>query len=664
MAVNETVNVGSTSSPPSCPSSERSSRTDSAPDDGVICSGESSTTHESSSPAALTSPPSPSLQSNKTDAKEGRVRTDSGCESVSASPESTDGFDKDGLIHEIPPEGITKDLISKGLAPDPQNGASKSITKPIARATPDSSPKEDKVDLPIRVVLVKACQKLPEIDRGEGCFGTNGQKSDGNVADKKKDEAPTSENEPPPSKSKGRSDDNSNNQEPNEGGSDKRDLLEHLASDGSSSRLSATDKLAESDLEQSACQKNGDADKDQIVDVPSTVSAASTTSGSEASSTNALVLSGASHVIDLPRDVPSTPPEGNTPVSPAVTPSISAVANNDDQSSSTVLDDATQEDGPPSVVHTAVTNSVTLSVTAAAATLAPIPATPLDNLDNFRQRFHIQNRASFYARYMSTTVPVDPAALMGAQAATGLEARFQDVRHRTDEFESLPNHLPTPTYCQMYKSSDNLPCKSGARFHQELGIRCCGTHRKELQGHGGLNGVQITKCGTKVKVYLTPDIFYPPVLDDNFKPSKPLRHAIRYDYKRKDGVLYAQEGDFTDQPRGHRWTNIGQTNSLKDRSSDKKKEVGVSLHMADYYSWTADVVRLEKMVHGLIKAQGSWIDPKAPGSTTTHLEFFNIGKEDVRGFVIKAVSFMKVYFPSSVHEFVGDKQIFVQYANN
>lgn len=154
-------------------------------------------------------------------------------------------------------------------------------------------------------------------------------------------------------------------------------------------------------------------------------------------------------------------------------------------------------------------------------------------------------------------------------------------------------------------------------------------------------------------------VFYPPALGDNFKPSKPLRHAIKYDYQREAGVLYAQEGDFRDQPHGCRWTNIGRTGSLKTRSRPKEKELGVSLNLADYYSWIADVARLEGMVHGLIKAQGSWVNPKAPGSTTKRLEFFKIGKEDVRGFVIDAVSFMEAYFPSSVHEFVDDTRIFM-----
>ncbi|KAF9273920.1 hypothetical protein BGZ74_004558, partial [Mortierella antarctica] len=633
----------------------------SAPDDGVVCNVQSSTTRESSSPAAPTSPPSPSLQSNKTDAKEGRVRTDSGCEPVTAS--STEGSDEAEPPQENSPKDTTQNHVDKVLVHDPQSATSKSVATPIAKATPESPPKEAKVGLRTRVALAKACEKLPDDDGGEGCSGTSGQKSDRNIADKKTDEAPTSGNGSPPSKSKGRSDANSNSQEPNESGSDERDQLEHLESDGSLSRLSETEKLTESDLERSGRQKDGDAGNDQIDDVPSAVPEASTTSGGEASSINALVLSGASDVVDPPRDVSSTTPEGTTPVSPEVTPSSSAVANNDDQSSSTALDDATQGDEPPSVVHTGATNSVTLSLTAAAATLAPIPARPLDNLDNFRQRFHIQNRASSYARYMATTVPIDPAALMGTQAATGLEARIQqhqlDVRRRTDEFESLPNHLPTPTYCQIYNSSDDLNCKNRARFHQELRIRCCGKHRNELQGHGGLNGVQLTKCGTKVKVYLTPDIFYPPALGDCFKLSKPLRHAIRHDYQRKDGVLYAQEGDFRDQPHGHLWTNIGQADSLEDRSPGKKKEVGVNLHMADYYSRIADVVRLEKMVHGLIKAQGSWVNPKAEGSTTKRLEFFNVGKEDVRGFVIGAIGFMQAYFPSSVHEFVGDRQIFM-----
>ncbi|KAG0319049.1 hypothetical protein BG000_003990 [Podila horticola] len=84
---------------------------------------------------------------------------------------------------------------------------------------------------------------------------------------------------------------------------------------------------------------------------------------------------------------------------------------------------------------------------------------------------------------------------------------------------------------------------------------------------------------------MTPDIYYPPEL------------GHRADHQRKAGVHFAQEGDFRDNIHGHQWSNVGQTSSMAHRSRRKKKELGVSLHLANYYTWIADIGRLESMVH-------------------------------------------------------------------
>ncbi|KAF9320432.1 hypothetical protein BG003_006225 [Podila horticola] len=212
-------------------------------------------------------------------------------------------------------------------------------------------------------------------------------------------------------------------------------------------------------------------------------------------------------------------------------------------------------------------SSVTFSL-AAAVTLAP--GTPFDN---FCQHIHIPNQVNLYTRYMTITVPVDPAYLMGTPSRNRAEARMQ--QHRLD----LGNYAP-------------------------------------------------------------------------------LRLAIGADYQRKASVLYAQEGGFRDNIHRRLWSNVGRTSSMAHRSRGKK-ELGVSLHMANYYSRVADIVRLESMVHGLFKTEGLWVEPGTAGNTTRHNELFAIDKDTVLRYVVQAVRFMKVFFPSSVQDFVDGLRIFM-----
>lgn len=228
-----------------------------------------------------------------------------------------------------------------------------------------------------------------------------------------------------------------------------------------------------------------------------------------------------------------------------------------------------------------------------------------------------------------------------------------------------------------------------ASFREEFGIRCCRIHDHELRNNGGLNSVRLTEDGTKVQVYMTPDskrgpsflvqlfslfvryfpfaviitslvcfkyilVYYPLELG-NYAP---LRLAIGADYQRKASVLYAQEGGFRDNIHRRLWSNVGRTSSMAHRSRGKK-ELGVSLHMANYYSRVADIVRLESMVHGLFKTEGLWVEPGTAGNTTRHNELFAIDKDTVLRYVVQAVRFMKVFFPSSVQDFVDGLRIFM-----
>ncbi|KAG0319048.1 hypothetical protein BG000_003989 [Podila horticola] len=350
--------------------------------------------------ATLTAPRVPSLLSDKASENYSQVGADSSSELQG-------------------PVEVNDQVESVATSPemlDPKNVASKPVANPIAKATPNSLSKdEDKSELCTRVALAKAGEQselttaviktLYVNNGGEGCSRTSGQKSNAKFADKKTKACLTSENESPPSKSKGYSDANSDRQEPKESRSAKSDLEKSgLLNDdevaANDPRVEVVSPMVSKNLKRPPRQRTqGDNEEGHSV-------------GRASSNHNGKVVA------------------KNDEQTPVVSNSASHSA----------LESPTQTYDTHSVVQTETTSSrVTLSL-AAAVTLAPV--TPFDN---FCQHIHILNQANLYRCYMTITVPVDPADLMGAIA---LEARMQQHRHdvwyRTDKFVSLQNNMPIP----------------------------------------------------------------------------------------------------------------------------------------------------------------------------------------------------------------------------